>query len=88
MSAISDELRWYARLMKLAHELAMEGRGQEAQDLRVAATHARNYRWLRPKRAGSATPLPVQRQNAGAVQRSDWVDRHIADIANSRAKSA
>lgn len=47
MSTWNDENRWYARLMKLAHELAMEGRGQEAQDLRVAATHARNYRWLR-----------------------------------------
>lgn len=47
MSARSDEMRWYARLIKLAHELAMEGRGQEAQDLREAATHARNYRWLR-----------------------------------------
>lgn len=47
MSAWADENRWYARLMKLAHDLAMDGRGQEAQDLRVAATHARNYRWLR-----------------------------------------
>ena len=47
VSTWNDENRWYARLMKLAHELAMEGRGEEAQDLRVAATHARNYRWLR-----------------------------------------
>lgn len=47
MSTWNDENRWYARLMKLAHELAMTGRGEEAQDLRVAATHARNYRWLR-----------------------------------------
>ena len=44
VSTWNDENRWYARLMKLAHELAMEGRGEEAQDLRVAATHARNYR--------------------------------------------
>src|SRR5574337_670339 len=47
MSAWECENRWYVRLMKLAHELAMEGRGEEAQDLRVAATHARNYRWMR-----------------------------------------
>ena len=26
MSTWNDENRWYARLMKLAHELAMEGR--------------------------------------------------------------
>lgn len=34
VSTWNDENRWYARLMKLAHELAMEGRGEEAQDLR------------------------------------------------------
>ena len=44
MSPLDDELRWYVRLMKLAHELAMEGRGQDVHDLRVAATHARNHR--------------------------------------------
>ncbi len=33
MSPLDDELRWYVRLMKLAHELAMEGRGQDAQDV-------------------------------------------------------
>ncbi len=38
MSTWHDENRWYARLMKLAHELAMEGRGEEAQDLRWKPT--------------------------------------------------
>lgn len=62
VSAWDDENRWYARLMKLAHELAMEGRGEEAQDLRVAATHAR------PQQPGELPVLPVQRPDAGAVQ--------------------
>ena len=30
MSTWNDENRWYARLMKLAHELAMEGRPRHA----------------------------------------------------------
>ena len=88
MSAWADENRWYARLMKLAHELAMDGRGQEAQDLRVAATHARNYRWLRdhssPER--STYSLCSDRTQARFNDPS-WVDRHIAaDMANAEAR--
>lgn len=94
MSALSDELRWYARLMKLAHELAMEGRGQEAQDLRVAATHARNYRWLRDHSAPERdTYYLCSDRTQARFNDPTWVDRHIeTDIANfeaaSRAKSA
>lgn len=94
MSARSDELRWYARLMKLAHELAMEGRGQEAQDLRVAATHARNYRWLRDHSAPERdTYYLCSDRTQARFNDPTWVDRHIeTDIANfeaaSRAKSA
>ena len=91
---IEDELRWYARLMKLAHELAMEGRGQEAQDLRVAATHARNYRWLRDHSAPERDAYYLCSDRTQArFNDPTWVDRHIeTDIANfeaaSRAKSA
>ena len=94
MSALSDELRWYARLMKLAHELAMEGRGQEAQDLRVAATHARNYRWLRDHSAPERdTYYLCSDRTQARFNDPSWVDRHIeTDIANfeaaNRAKSA
>ena len=94
MSALSDELRWYARLMKLAHELAMEGRGQEAQDLRVAATHARNYRWLRDYSAPERdTYYLCSDRTQARFNDPSWVDRHIeTDIANfeaaNRAKSA
>lgn len=94
MSASSDELRWYARLMKLAHELAMEGRGQEAQDLRVAATHARNYRWLRDHSSPERdTYYLCSDRTQARFNDPSWVDRHIeTDIANfeaaSRAKSA
>ena len=42
VSTLNEENRWYVRLMKLAHDLAMDGCGQEAQDLREAATHIRN----------------------------------------------
>ena len=94
VSASSDELRWYARLMKLAHELAMEGRGQEAQDLRVAATHARNYRWLRDHSSPERdTYYLCSDRTQARFNDPSWVDRHIeTDIANfeaaSRAKSA
>ena len=37
VSTLNEENRWYVRLMKLAHDLEMDGRGQEAQDLREAA---------------------------------------------------
>jgi Ser-tRNA(Ala) deacylase AlaX len=47
MSTWYDENRWYVRLMNLAHELAMEGKGREAQDLRGAIDDAARYRWLR-----------------------------------------
>ena len=94
LSALSDELRWYARLMKLAHELAMEGRGQEAQDMRVAATHARNYRWLRDHSAPERdTYYLCSDRTQARFNDPSWVDRHIeTDIANfaaaNRAKSA
>src|SRR5574337_2001249 len=88
MSALSDELRWYARLMKLAHELAMEGRGQEAQDLRVAATHARNYRWLRDHSSPESCLYYLCSDRTQArFNDPSWVDRHLAtDIANNEAK--
>ena len=94
MSTWYDENRWYSRLMKLAHELAMEGRGEEAQDLRVAATHARNYRWLRdhssPERC---TYYLCSDRTQARINDPTWVDKHVAtDIANheaaNRAKSA
>ena len=70
MSTWNDENRWYARLMKLAHELAMEGRGEEAQDLRVAAnTCAELPLAARPQQPGELPVLPVQRPDAGEVQR-------------------
>ena len=86
---IEDELRWYARLMKLAHELAMEGRGQEAQDLRVAATHARNYRWLRDHSAPERDAYYLCSDRTQArFNDPTWVDRHIeTDIANFEAAS-
>ena len=62
---VDAENRWYTRLIKLAREMAMEGRGQEAQDLRVAATHARNYRWLRDH---SGPDGYEERQHHGVLQ--------------------
>lgn len=53
VSTLNEENRWYVRLMKLAHDLAMDGCGQEAQDLREAATHIRNY-----PAASTTCPLP------------------------------
>lgn len=47
MSTWNDEHRWYARLMKLAHDLAMDGHGELAQFLRDAMTDAQRYAWLR-----------------------------------------
>ena len=89
MSAISDELRWYARLMKLAHELAMEGRGQEAQDLRVAATHARNYRWLRDHSSPERCVYYLcSDQTQARFNDPSAVDKQIAaDIANAEARA-
>lgn len=88
VSAWDDENRWYARLMKLAHELAMEGRGEEAQDLRVAATHARNYRWLRDHSSPESCLYYLCSDRTQArFNDPSWVDRHIAtDIANNEAK--
>jgi len=94
MSTWHDENRWYVRLMKLAHELAMEGRGEEAQDLRVAATHARNYRWLRDHSSPESCLYYLCSDRTQArFNDPSFVDRHIAtDIANNearvRAKSA
>lgn len=94
MSPLDDELRWYVRLMKLAHELAMEGRGQDAQDLRVAATHARNYRWLRDHSSPERdTYYLCSDRTQARFNDPSWVDRHIeTDIANYdaviRARSA
>ena len=94
MSTWYDENRWYARLMKLAHELAVEGKGQEAQDLRVAATHARNYRWLRdhssPERS---TYYLCSDRTQARFNDPSWVDKLVAgDIASfeaaNRANSA
>lgn len=94
MSTWNDENRWYVRLMKIAHDLAMDGRGEEAQYLRVAATHARHYRWLRDRshpdagvyyltsatiQARFADPSHVDREIAAAMQ---------SDEARERARSA
>ena len=88
VSAWDDENRWYARLMKLAHELAMEGRGEEAQDLRVAATHARNYRWLRDHSIPESCLYYLCSDRTQArFNDPSLVDRHIAtDIASNEAK--
>lgn len=87
MSNRDDENRWYARLMKLAHELAFAGRGEEAQDLRAAVTHARNYRWLRdhssPERC---TYYLCSDRTQARFNDPTWVDKHVAsDIANHEA---
>ena len=89
MSAWDDENRWYARLMKLAHELAMEGRGEEAQDLRVAATHARNYRWLRDHSSPESCLYYLCSDRTQArFNDPSCVDRQIAtDIANNEART-
>lgn len=89
-----EENRWYVRLMKLAHDMAMEGRGKEAQDLRVAATHARNYRWLRDRSHPDAGTYYLA--SATSLARFDdpsHVDREVAaaiqsDEAKHRATSA
>lgn len=88
MSAWECENRWYVRLMKLAHNLAMEGHSKEAQDLRVAATHARNYRWLRDHSSPeSCLYYLCSDQTQARFNDPSWVDRHIAaDIANNEAK--
>lgn len=94
MSTWNDENRWYARLMKLAHELAMEGRGEEAQDLRVAATHARNYRWLRDHSSPERGVYYLcSDQTQARFNDQSAVDKQIAaDMANAegreRARSA
>ncbi len=88
MSTWNDENRWYVRLMKLANQLAMDGRGEEAQDLRVAATHARNYRWLRDQSSPERdTYYLCSDRTQARFNDPSWVDRHIAaDIANNEAK--
>src|SRR5574343_1189055 len=88
MSTWLDENRWYARLMKLAHDLAMDGRGQEAQDLRVAVTHARNSRWLRDHSSPDSCLYYLRSDQTHArFNDPSCVDRHIAtDIANNEAK--
>lgn len=88
MSARSDEMRWYARLIKLAHDLAMEDRGQEAQDLRDAATHARNYRWLRDHSGpDGCTYYLASESTLARFNDPSEVDRIIAaDIANCVAR--
>jgi hypothetical protein len=88
MSAWADENRWYARLMKLAHDLAMDGRGQEAQDLRVAATHARNYRWLRDHSSPETCVYYLcSDQTQARFNDPSAVDKHIvADMANAEAR--
>lgn len=89
MSAWADEHRWYARLMKLAHELAMEGRGEESRDLRLAATHARNYRWLRDhSRPESCMYYLCSDRTQARFNDPSAVDRQIVtDIANNEAKA-
>lgn len=88
MSAWADENRWYVRLMKLAHELAMQGRGEEAQDIRVAATHARNYRWLRDHSAPEAGAYYLASDSAAASFRDpSEIDRAILSaMASAEAK--
>lgn len=87
MSTWNEENRWYARLMKLAHELAMEGRGEAAQDLRDAATHARNYRWLRDHSSPERCVYYLcSDQTQARFNDPSAVDRHIAtDMANAEA---
>jgi hypothetical protein len=87
VSTWNEENRWYARLMKLAHELAMEGRGEAAQDLRVAATHARNYRWLRDHSSPERCLYYLCSDRTQArFNDPSCVDMHIAtDIANNEA---
>lgn len=88
MSTWLDENRWYARLMKLAHDLAMQGLGEQAQDLRVAATHARNYRWLRDHSSQeSCVYYLCSDQMQARFNDPSAVDRQIAaDIANAEAR--
>jgi len=89
MSAWHDENRWYVRLMKLAHELAKDGRGEEAQYVRDAATHAMNYRWLRdhssPERS---TYYLCSDRTQARFDDPGAVDRHVQnDVANHEAKN-
>ncbi len=88
MSTWNDENRWYVRLMNLAHELAMNGRGKEAQDLRVAATHARNYRWLRDHSNPDTCRYYLASDDPATTFNDPMhVDRQIVtDIANSEAR--
>ena len=88
MSTWNDENRWYVRLMKLGHDLAMEGRGEEAQDLRVAATHARNYRWLRDHSSPERCVYYLcSDQTQARFNDPSAVDRHIAtDMTNAEAR--
>ena len=85
---VDAENRWYTRLIKLAREMAMEGRGQEAQDLRVAATHARNYRWLRDHSGpDGCTYYLASESTLARFNHPSEVDRIIAaDIANCVAR--
>lgn len=88
VSTWNEENRWYVRLMKLAHELAMEGRGEEAQDLRVAATHARNYRWLRDHSSPDICLYYLcSDQTQARFNDPSAVDKQIAaDMANAEAR--
>ena len=88
MSALEYENRWYARLMKLAHDLAMDGRGQEAQDLRDALTYARNYRWLRDYSSPEKCVYYLcSDQTQARFNDPSAVDRHIvSDMANAQAR--
>ena len=79
----------YRQLMKHAHRLAMDGHGELAQFLRVASTHARNYRWLRDYSAPERdTYYLCSDRTQARFNDPSWVDRHIeTDIANFEAKS-
>lgn len=87
MNVWTEENRWYVRLMKLAHDLAMDGRGQEAQDLRVAAMHARNYRFLRDHSGPENSTYYLASDNRAArFNDPSEVDKRIAtDLGNHEA---
>ena len=89
VSTWNEENRWYVRLMRLAHDLAMEGRGEEAQDLRAALMHARNYRWLRDhSNPESCMYYLCSDRKQARFNDPSWVDKRIAaDIANEEAKA-
>ena len=85
----NEQTMLFKRLIEHAHKLGMQGKGQEAQDIRLALADARRYWFLRDQSAPDDCRIFLATNEARATNFKDpaWLDRQVdTDNANREAR--